>query len=73
VTTSDKLNPSYKCCKGVAKDGTYTVFPYCVDISNASFTVPGKEGSYNFDCRDGAYLLKIGTMISLLVLALSSL
>ena len=31
VTTDNKTNTNYQCCKGVEASGAYTVFTYCVD------------------------------------------
>ena len=67
VTPDNKLAPNLNCCKGVKEDGSYTVFIYCVNTNDSSFTVPGKEGTFNFDCREGARTLVMSYLATILM------
>ena len=49
VTTHNKTNTDYKCCKGEDSTGAYTVFQYCVDTTKENFVNDGV--TYNYDCR----------------------
>jgi hypothetical protein len=71
VTSDNKLAPNLKCCRGLYTSGTHegttTIFNYCVNTDNATFTVPGKEGTFNFDCREGAQTLMMSYLASFLL------
>jgi len=65
VNAQDKLAPNLKCCKGIKSDGSVTIFIYCVNTDNATFEANGN--TLNFDCRDGAGTLVIGSLLSFLL------
>ncbi len=63
MTKDNKVDVNYKCCKGIEKNGTWTVFTYCVDTSKPDFTMDNIV--YNYDCRmDNAMkLISAGVMV----------
>ena len=65
MNAEDKLAPNLKCCKGIKSDGSVTVFIYCVNTDLASFEANGDK--LNFDCREGARTLVIGSLVSFLL------